>query len=93
MVVGLRAPEIVEQREVALDVVGDPVEELVLVDRAVRTALATGPVVGHEDDQRVIELVCVLEVIEQAPDLVIGVGEEPGVDLGHPGEQALLVVG
>ena len=34
-----------------------------------------------------------LEEVEQPPDLVVGVAEEPGVHLGHAGEQPLLVVG
>ena len=33
-----------------------------------------------------------LEMVEQAPDVVIGVREEPRVYLGHPREQPLLVV-
>ena len=48
-------------------------------------------VVRHEDDDRVVELAGLLEVVEQAPDVVVGVREEAGVHLGHPGEQRLLV--
>ena len=33
-----------------------------------------------------------LQVVEQPPDVVVGVREEAGVDLRHPREQALLVV-
>ena len=44
-------------------------------------------VVGDDDDQRVLALAGLLEVVEQPADLVVGVGEEPGVHLGHPGEQ------
>ena len=33
-----------------------------------------------------------LEVVEQAADLVIGVGEEPRVHLRHPREQPLLLL-
>ena len=69
-----------------------PLNELHLVDRAVRAALAAGAVVGDEDDERVLALAGLLEVVEQAPDLVVGVREEPGVDLGHAAEQPLLVV-
>ena len=34
-----------------------------------------------------------LQVVEQPADLVVGVAQEAGVDLRHPREQALLVVG
>ena len=93
VVVRPRAAELVEVLEVLLHRVGEAVEELVLVDRAVRPALARGAVVGDEHDDRVLELTALLEVVEQAAELVVGVAEEAGVDLGHAGEQPLLVVG
>ena len=40
----------------------------------------------------VFALAGLLQVVQQTPDVVVGVGEEPGVDLGHPAEQPLLVV-
>ena len=91
VVVGLDAAEVVEHREVLVDVVGDPVEDLVLVDRSVGPALAAGAVVGDHDDHRVLALAGVLEVVEQAPDLLVGVAHEPCVHLGHPAEQPLLL--
>ena len=92
VVVGPRAAELVDHREVLLEVVGDAVGELHLVDRAVRAALAAGAVVGDDDDHRVLELFARLEVVEQPADVVVGVREEAGVDLGHAAEQPLLVV-
>ncbi len=91
MVVGLRAAEIVEEREVVLDRVGDPVEELHLVDRPVRATFTRGAVVRDEHDQRVVPIAELLEIPEQPPDLIVGVREEPGVDLGHSAEQRPLV--
>ena len=44
---------------------GDVVEELVLVERAVRAALAAGAVVGDDHDDRVVELAGLLEVVDQ----------------------------
>ncbi|MGO8948686.1 MAG: ISAs1 family transposase [Ktedonobacterales bacterium] len=38
-----------------------------------------------------LALTSLLQVIEQSPDVVIGVGEESGVNLGHPCEQSLLL--
>ncbi len=93
VVVGLRTAELVEHGEVRLQVVGDAVEQQVLVDRAVRAALAAGAVVRHQDHDRVLALPGLLEVVEQPADVVVGVRQEPRVDLGHPGEQPLLVVG
>ena len=61
--------------EVGLDGVGDVVEELVLVERAVRAALAAGAVVGDDDDDRVVELPGLLEVVDSRADLVVGVAQ------------------
>ena len=47
---------------------------------------------GDQDDQGVVELAALLQVVEDPPDLVVGVAEEPRVDLGHAGEEPLLVV-
>ncbi len=92
VVVRLRAAELVEHRHVGLDGVGDAVRELHLVDGAVRAALARGAVVGDQDDDRVLAPAELLEEAEQASDLVVGVREEPGVDLRHSREELLLVI-
>ena len=93
VVVRRGAAELVEQREVGLHGVGDAVGELHLVDRSVRAALARGAVVGDHDHEGVLTPAELLEKSEQAPDLAVDVAEEPGVDLGHAGEQRLLVGG
>ena len=90
--IGVGPAELVDAGQVGLDGVGDVVEELVLVERAVGAALAAGPVVGGDDDDGVLQLPGLLQVVEQPPDLVVGVGDEPGVVLGHAGEQAPLVL-
>ena len=92
VVVGRRPAQLVEHREARLEVVGDAVEQPVLVDGSVRAALAARAVVRHQDDERVLALAGLLEVVEQPADLVIGVRQEAGVDLRHSGEQPLLVV-
>ena len=91
VVVGLRSAEHVDHRQVLGEVVGPLVEELVLVDRSVRRSLGRGAVVGAVEDQRVLQLAGLLEVVDDAADLVIGVLGEPGIDLGHAAEQPLLV--
>ena len=73
--------------------VGHAVEEAPLVERAVRTALAAGAVVGDHDDDGVVELARLLEVVEDTTDLVVGVRDEPGEHLRHAREEALLVAG
>ncbi len=93
VVVGLGgAAQLVVEAEALLDGVDVPVEELDLVDRAVRTALAAGSVVGDDDDDGVVELTRLLEVVEDPADLRVGVGQEAGEHLGHPAEQPLLLV-
>ena len=91
VVVGLGSAELVDHGQVGVDVVGDAVHEHHLVDRAVGAALAAGAVVGDQHDQGVVPLADELEEVEQPADLMVGVGEEPGVDLGHAGEQLLLL--
>jgi hypothetical protein len=91
VVVRRRAAEVVEPREVLRDVVRDAVEELVLVERAVRAALAAGAVIGDDDDDRVVELLGLLQVVDEPPDLRVGVGHEAGEDLGHAREEPALV--
>ena len=93
MVVGLRPAQLVEHGQVRLHVIGDAVGEQHLVDRPVRAALAAGAVVGHHDDQGVLPLPGFLQVVQQPADVIVGVGQEPGVHLGHPGEQPLLLRG
>jgi hypothetical protein len=93
VVVRPRSAQLVEELEVLLDGVGHAVEELVLVDRAVRAALTGGTVVGDHDHDRVVELAGLLQVVKQPPHLVVGVAQEAGVHLRHPREQALLVGG
>jgi len=74
-----------------LKAVGDVVEELPLVDGAVRPALRAGSVVGDHHDQRVVVLADLLQERDQLADVVVGVLEETGKDLHHPGVEAPLV--
>src|SRR5437764_670862 len=47
---------------------------------------------GRDDDaDGVLTALGFVEVVQQPAELVVGVAQEPGVDLCHPGEQALLV--
>ena len=91
MIVGARAAQLVEELQVLLNGVGQAVEELVLVHRAVGAALAGRAVVGDDDHDRVIQLAGLIQVAQQPSDFVVGVAQEPGVDLGHPREQPLLL--
>ena len=91
VVVGIRSPELVDHLHVLGQIIGVAVEELVLVDGTVRRAFAGGAVVGGVQDQRVLELPGLLQVVDDAADLHVGVFREPGKDLGHAREQLLLV--
>ena len=88
MVVRLRRSQFVEVLECFLDRVGQPVEQLILVHRPVRTTFARGAVIGNENYQGVVELAGLLEVVEHASKLVVGVAKEACVDLRHPREEA-----
>jgi hypothetical protein len=87
----LGAADVVDGGQVLLQRLGDEVEELVLVDRAGGATLGAGPVVGEDHDQGVIELAELAQEVEQPADLVVGVLQEPGEHLHHPGVQAALL--
>jgi hypothetical protein len=72
---------------------GVAVEELVLVDGTVGAALARRAVVGGVDHDGVLELAALLQVVDDAADLHVGVLRGPGVDLHEAREQLLLVGG
>ena len=79
----------------AVDLVGDvrnAVEEAVLVEGAVQAALAAGAVIGGENDQRVVELADPLEVVQDAAELVVGVGELAREGLHLAGVKGLFLV-
>ena len=87
----LRAPERIPEHLV-LHRHGDAVEGGELVRRAVEHALGARAVVAADvDDQRVVELAHVLDRLDDAADLVVGVGEIGGVDVRLPDEELLLV--
>ena len=79
--------------EVLLHLIGPAVEELVLVHGAVRAALSGGAVVGAVEHDRVLELAGLLQVVDDPPDLMVGVLGEAREHLGHPREELLLIVG
>src|SRR5271156_3941931 len=91
MRVGLvRAPVIIVQcvhRQDGLDHrhIDDAVVGGVLVERAVNAAFGAGAVIAVDvDDQRVVELALVLDLLNHATNLVVGVGGVGGEDLGFP---------
>ena len=91
MVVGPGPAELVDHRQVCLHVIGDAVGEHHLVDRPVRAALAARSVVRHQDHHGVLPLPGLLQVVQQPADVMVGMGQEPRVHLGHPAEQPLLL--
>jgi hypothetical protein len=93
VVVRLRATQLVDLREVLVEALRHLVEEQHLVERSGDAALGRGAVVGDHHDQRVVELADLLERVEDATEVVVGMGDEAGVDLHHPGVEAPLVVG
>ena len=92
MVVRVGPTELVDLREILLKIVRDSVGELHLVDRSVRPALTAGAVVGDDQDHGVVQQLAPFQVVEQPAQVVVRVREEAGVYLGHPREQAPLVL-
>ena len=86
-----RAPDVVE-----LHLLGDRNIDALnrghVEGRADRGTLGAGAVVAADvDDDRVVELAEVLDLLDHAADLVVGVRDVRGEHLGLPREQLLLV--
>ena len=89
---GAEPTEVVDVGQLVVDVVGlvtDVVAQL--VPRAVRSALGRAPVVGDHDDHRVVGVGAALDLVEHPADVMVGVGQESGEDLHHPGVEPLSV--
>ena len=90
----MRPPDVVEFAAESATGTLDAVEEGHLVRRASRRAFGARAVVAADvDDQRVVELAHVLDRLDHAADLVVGVGEIGGIDVGLADEELLLVGG
>ena len=83
VVVGVLAAEsLVEARELVLDLVRQTVEHDHLVEGAGQAALGAAAVVAPDvEEQRVVELAQLLERVDDAADLVVGVRGEAREDL------------
>ncbi len=83
VVVRQRTAEIVDAAQVLLEALGHEVEEVLLVERALRAAFGRRAVVAHHEHDRVVELTELGDEVEQSGDLRVGVREEAGVHLHH----------
>src|SRR5207249_3861004 len=81
----LRPAYILKTRQVPFERIRHVVEELVLVDRSGWSALGAGAVVRNEHNKRVVPLTDTLQEVEQTAVVVVGVRQEAGEDLHHPG--------
>ena len=96
VVVGARRAELVHlaQQELGSLKRGHPVEVRHLVEGAVDGALGRRPVVADDVvDDRVVEDSEVVDGVDQPTDLMVGVLEEPGVDLHLPRQHRLELGG
>jgi hypothetical protein len=90
---GVDAAPIVVVGKVVLQCLRRLVEKEHLIERPVHTTLGARPVVGHHDHQGVVELADLLDVVDDPPEMVVGLGEEPGIGLHLAGIHAALVIG
>ena len=89
----LHAAELLDDLHLLVGVEHDAVEERRLVERAGEGALHAGAVVAPDvDDERVVELAHLLDGVEQAADVPVGVLGEAGEDLHLARVQLLLRV-
>ena len=90
---GVEPAVLLDQRELLLGGERDPVLHRQLVERAGDRALHARAVVPEDvDHERVVELAHLLDRVEQAADVPVGVLLEAGVDLHLPRVQLLLAV-
>ena len=88
----VRAPDVVEVLQLGLDRQLDTLDRGDLVRRADQAAFGAGAVVAADiDDQRIVELAHVLDRLDHAADLMVGVGHVGGEDLDLADEHLLLV--
>jgi hypothetical protein len=87
VVEGRRAAQLVDPGQAFLKGFRGVVEELQLVGRAGGAALGAGLVVRDHHDQRVAELAGLLQKLQQAADVMVGVRQEPGEHFHHPRRQ------
>ena len=77
---GGRAPDLVEARQVGVDVVA--LQQVHVVGgRTAHLALARRAVVRREDEDRVVELAEVVERVDHPPDVLVDAVDHPGEDL------------
>ena len=82
---------LLDQRELLLGGEGEPVLHRQLVEGAGQRSLQARAVVPEDvDDERVLELAHLLDRVEQAADVPVGVLLEAGIDLHLPRVQLLL---
>ena len=87
----LDAAVLLDDLQLLVGVEHDAVEEGRLVERAGERALHAGAVVAPDvDDQRVVEVAHLLDRVEQAADVPVGVLREAGEDLHLAGVELLL---
>ena len=78
----VRAPDVVEVLELVLDRHLTPLNIATSLGVPIQRALGAGAVVAVDvDDQRVVELAHVLDRLDHAADLVVGVGHVRGEDI------------
>ena len=91
MVVGSGGAQVVYPLEILLQALGDEIEEVLLVERALGAALSRCAVVTHDHDDGVVRFVEIVNELEDAGHLGIGVAEEAGIHLHHSrGETPLI---
>ena len=89
-----RGAEVVHPRRQVVERLGDAVPVAELVHDAVQAALGRGAVVaGDVDDERVVELTGLLDGLDDATDLVVGVLDRRAEDLHPAGTDHLVGVG
>ncbi len=92
MVVGVGAADLVQLRDQRRRVFGQAGQRHHLVECALGPALHGCAIVAdHPDHHRVVGLADLFQGIEQPPDLVVGLGGEPGERLHQPRRHLLLV--
>ena len=94
VVVGLPGADVVDACKDRGEILLDAVEKSHLVEEPLRAPLGASAMVADDvKDERVVELAGCLNRLDHPAGIVVGLLEEPGTHLHHPGVDLLLIGG
>ena len=92
VVVGLPGADVIDALEHRGEILLDAIEECHLVEEPLRAPLGAGAIVADDiEDEGVVELAGGFDRLDHPAGVVVGLLEESGIHLHHPGVDLLLI--